>query len=65
MTHEQMEDLARGNIERHLGDCECESPEDIYENAYVLAFDALHDAGVDDTTAGKVAQHLAQSMAQS
>ena len=63
MTDEEMENIARGNIERHLGDC-CESPDEIYDEAYTLAFDALHDADVDDDKAREIAQRVAMCFAQ-
>jgi hypothetical protein len=62
MTNQEMENIARGNIERHLGDCE--SPDQIYDEAYTLAFDALHDAGVDAHKARDIAQYVAMCYAQ-
>jgi hypothetical protein len=65
MTREKMFDIARGNVERHLGDVagDYESVEDaadsIYDECYTLAFDALHDAGVDELTAGAIAREVA------
>jgi hypothetical protein len=58
--------IARGNIEQHLGDvCEGEdSADSIYDEAYTLGFDALHDAGVDDATAREVAREVAMCFAQ-
>ena len=40
------------------------SADSIYSEAYTLGFDALVDAGVDRETAGRVAQEIAQGMAQ-
>jgi hypothetical protein len=62
MTHDQMVEMARGNIERHLGDVVEEGmpPEAIFEEAYVLAFDALADAGVEHSTARGVAQEVSK-----
>lgn len=57
-----LEEVARGNVERHLGDCE--SPDDIFDNAYTLAFDALVDKGTDHTLAREIAQRVAQCYAQ-
>lgn len=62
MTKDQMMEVARGNVERHLGDCE--ETDDIFEGVYILAFDALHDAGIPDEEAQLVAQELAMSYAQ-
>ena len=65
MTRDQMIELARGNIEQNLSDAVAEDGEDaVYDSAYVLAFDALADAGIDSFTAGEVAQHVAQGFAQ-
>lgn len=66
MTNDQMEEIARGNIERHLGDVveEDMSPDAIYDEAYTLAFDALADAGVDHATARGIAAKVAQCFAQ-
>jgi hypothetical protein len=65
MTENEMRDVARGNIERHLGDvCDGEESVDaIYDEAYTLGFDALHDAGVDDKTAGRIARKVARTFA--
>ena len=63
MTRDRMEEIARGNIERHLGDV-AEDADSIYDEAYTLAFDALADAGVDHGTAGEVARRVAQGFAQ-
>jgi hypothetical protein len=65
-TDDELRDIARGNIERHLGDvCEGEdSADSIYDEAYTLAFDALHDKGVNDDKARTIAQEIAQGMAQ-
>jgi hypothetical protein len=66
----EMEEIARGNIERHLGDiaadydCEEDAADAIYDEAYTLGFDALVDAGIDHITAGKIAQSVAQCYAQ-
>jgi hypothetical protein len=59
-------DIARGAIERHLGDV-CagdESADTIYEEAFTIAFDALHDAGIEQYTARRIAQEIAQGIAQ-
>lgn len=68
MTEAQMVEIARGNIERNLGadfDPEVEPTADaIYNDAYMLGFDALHDAGVDNATARRVASQVAQTFAQ-
>lgn len=59
---ERLLEIARGSIERHLGDCE--SPDDLYDNAYTLAFDALHDAGVSGDLCRSIAQEIAMCYAQ-
>jgi hypothetical protein len=57
-------EIARGNIERHLGDCEA-SEDSIYDEAYTLAFDALVDAGCPERKARELASEAAQPFAQS
>src|ERR1700733_10679655 len=70
MTDQELEEIARGNIERHLGDvaADYDSAEDavdaIYDEAYTLAFDALHDAGIPDAKARAIASSIAQCYAQ-
>lgn len=69
MTEERMHDIARGAIERHLGDCVGEdgeepTPDTLYDNAFVLAHDALLDAGVGKDNATRIAQYEAQCIAQ-
>ena len=65
-----LEEIARGNIERHLGDVaadyesEEEAADAIYDEAYTLAFDALADAGIDHAKAGQIAARVAQCYAQ-
>ena len=69
-TETEMEEIARGSVERHLGDvaADYESEEAaadaIYDEACTLAFDALVDAGVDHATARQVAAQVAQCYAQ-
>lgn len=65
-AEEKLRDVARGNIERHLGDvCDGEESADaIYDEVYTLAHDALVDHGVDAEQAGRIAQELAQGYAQ-
>lgn len=62
---DELKEIARGNVERHLGDvCEGEdSADSIYDEVYTLAFDALHDAGVPDETARSIAKELAMDHA--
>jgi hypothetical protein len=60
----RLEEIARGNIERHLGDVAGESEDAIYDEAYTLAFDALADAGVVHAKAREIAQRVAQCFAQ-
>lgn len=61
--YERLQGIAQGALERHLGDV-AEDADSIYDEAYTIAFDALHDAGVDDWTAGEIASELAQRHAQ-
>ena len=54
--------LARENIERHLGDA-CDPDDDaavIADNAYVLAFDAIYDAGASAEVARQVAEEISK-----
>jgi len=61
-------EVARGAVERHLGDVAADyaSEEDaadaIYDETYMLAFDALHDAGCPDPS--QVAREVATCYAQ-
>lgn len=68
LSESQMEELARGNIERHLGDAVSESGEttadSVFDEAYTLGVDALVDAGVDNTTAQTVARRVVAMFAQ-
>lgn len=67
---ERLEEIARGGIERHLGDVAADyeneeaAADAIYDEAYTLGFDALVDAGIDHETAGKIAASVAQCYAQ-
>lgn len=71
-NREDLEKIARGNIERHLDDAitdydnlEEEVPTDaIYSKAYTLGIDALLDAGVERALAQEIAAYLARSYAQ-
>lgn len=58
LSDDEMDAIARGNIERNFDP----QDDDYYEEAYVLAFDALHDAGVDNETAARVASGIAAQM---
>jgi hypothetical protein len=66
MNQAQMLDIARGAIERHLGDAadEAMSADAIYDAAFVLAHDALIDRGVEASAATPIAQQAAQAVAQ-
>jgi hypothetical protein len=61
-----MQEVARRAIERHLGDVlEADAtPESVYDNAFVLAHDALLMHGVHPEVATPIAQRLAQEIAQ-
>ena len=73
LTEDEMQEIARGNIARHLGnttaadyvDNESETAADaIYSDTYVLAFNALRDRGIDDETARRVANDVARTYIQ-
>lgn len=64
MTSAEMEALAWGAIERHLGDVAEESEDALYDEAYTIACDALVDAGCPLNDCRSVAQSLAQRIAQ-
>jgi hypothetical protein len=65
-----MREIARGNIERNLGnvaddyDSEEAAADAIYDEAYTLGFDALVDAGIEVPKAKKIAAEIAQCYAQ-
>jgi hypothetical protein len=63
MTEDQMIELARGNIERHLY-IEEGDEDSIFDEAYTLAFGALADVGVSLIDARRVASKVAQLFAQ-
>jgi len=65
-SDEELSEIARGGIERHLGDvCDGGSSADaIYDEAYTLGFDALVDAGVSPDIARQYAREQAQLIAQ-
>lgn len=66
MTHQEMMDFAWSNVERNLGSCieDGATEDDVYDEAYTLAFDALADKGVPHATARSVAVQIAQRFAQ-
>ena len=67
MTENEMREIARGAIERHLGDVAEMTPDSIYDQAMLLAIDALIDAGVvgpDKQRAAEVAASVARDYAQ-
>lgn len=65
LNEDKMVDIARGAIERSLGDvCDPNSPDSIYDEAFVLAHDALIDEGVPADVATRIAQRCAQDVAQ-
>ena len=71
-NREDLEKIARGNIERHLADAitdydnleEGVSTDAIYSEAYTLAVDTLLDAGVERALAQEIAAYLARIYAQ-
>lgn len=66
MTRDEMKEIAKGNIERNLGNvCTGDADADlIYDEAYTLAFDALSDKGVSNDIARSIASEVAQPFAQ-
>ncbi len=60
--HEEWLEIARGGIERNCDLGVDHSPDTIYDECYVAAFDALHDAGCP--TPAQIAQEAAQCFAQ-
>lgn len=64
MTDEQWLEIARGHVERHLGDVvDSEDPDSIYEEALILAHDALLDGGCENPKAMELATTIALSFA--
>lgn len=59
MTADQLEELARFKVEFNF---DPQGPDDFYGEAYTLAFDALHNVGVDSETASRIASGIAQQM---
>ena len=57
-TRAEWVEFARSRVERHL---EGETPEELYDEAYTLAYDALHDAGAPDLS---IANEIAMMYAQ-
>jgi len=58
-------EIARGNIERHIGDvCDGESDDSVYDEALTLATDALHDAGCPEDLIGEIAREVSMCFAQ-
>jgi hypothetical protein len=70
MTDDRLREIARGNIERHLGDVVADyeneeaAADAIYDEAYTLGFDALADAGIPHDKARKIADEIARCYAQ-
>lgn len=61
---ERMKEIARGGVERGLDVPEDASPDEIYSDAFDLAFDALTDKGVSPTVAREIADYTARLFAQ-
>lgn len=73
LTQEELHEIARGAIERNLGDVVTEEDHElsqesladrIYDEAFVLAHDALLDRGIEPEMASYIAQQEAQKVAQ-
>lgn len=67
LTDCEMMNLAWNNVEKHLGDIclDAGTNDDIvYDEAYILAFDALADVGIDHEIARGIAINVAQRFAQ-
>ncbi len=64
MTLAELKKIAYANVERHLGDCfeadDKPSAEEIYEEMYTLALDALIDTGLTFEDAGPIAHKVAK-----
>jgi hypothetical protein len=58
MTDDEARKIAQDAVDRHIGDV-AEEAEDLREEAYTIAFDALYDAGVDNDTAWRIAVEIA------
>jgi hypothetical protein len=61
---EVLKDKCRAAVERNGVEGDAEDADNLYDEVYTSGFDALHDLGVDDWTAGEVAAELARDMAQ-
>lgn len=62
---EHLLEVARGAIDEHLADVTVEDGVDaIFDSAYTLAFEALWDEGVGETTAQTIAKQAAMMFAQ-
>lgn len=61
---QRLADIARGAIERHLGVAVEDGPDQLYDSAFVLAFDALRDAGVEVAVCRQIAGEQARLIAQ-
>ena len=55
-TRAEWVEFARSRVERHL---EGETPEELYDEAYTLAYDALHDEGASDEERRQIATEIA------
>ena len=56
LSRKKMKEIAQANIEKNLGNCDNpDNPEKLLDNVYVLAFDALVDAGAKSEDARHVA----------
>ena len=63
MTHEMLLVVARGAVDRHLGDLDPDA-DSLYDEIFTLAHDALSDVGADLKQCIEIAQELALSMTQ-
>jgi hypothetical protein len=62
---EELRKLAREHVERYLGDaCDPDDdPEVIEDNVYILAYEAIIDAGASMVAARQVAMEISKEMA--
>jgi len=67
MTRDQMVEIARTHVERHMKIPDGSLPDEIYDSAYLLASQRLREAGAQwpdvDAIAAKVARDLAEKFA--
>jgi hypothetical protein len=63
-SREELMELGRGNVEANADWEEDATADEVYDKAYVLAFDKVFDACGDRHLAGTLAMEIAQAYAQ-